>query len=99
MGRKLVSEEQKRETKRRKAEKWRFKNLYGITQEDYREMNEKQSGRCAICQTIPEKRLVVDHCHNTGRVRGLLCYDCNHGLGKFRDNVEFLLEAASYLQK
>ena len=51
---------------------------YGITERQYRLMLRRQKGRCSICGTLPKKRrLAVDHCHLTGRVRGLLCYHCN----------------------
>lgn len=52
---------------------------YGVTEETYRALFEAQQGRCAICRRQPRRRrLAVDHDHNTGRVRGLLCYTCNH---------------------
>jgi uncharacterized protein YlaI len=60
----------------------------------------KQKGCCAICgkhQTILNKTLNVDHCHKTGKIRGLLCTNCNHGLGKFYDNAEVLKVAINYL--
>lgn len=70
-------------------------------------MFEAQAHRCAICEThvedIPHKSfgnpLVVDHCHETGSVRGLLCPTCNSGLGHFKDNPERLIAAARYLLK
>lgn len=77
---------------------------YGLTLADYNEMFEAQNRCCKICKgTVPrgtatDNRFYVDHCHSTGRVRGLLCNDCNHGLGKFYDNVEFLYAAINYLE-
>ena len=64
-------------------------------------MFDKQGGVCEICkQMCPTgKRLAVDHCHKTNNVRGLLCSECNTGLGKFRDNTELLLKAINYLEK
>ena len=56
-----------------------------------------QDGRCALCWLEPTTRLHVDHDHKTGRVRGLLCYRCNKGLGVFRDNVEALSRAGTYV--
>lgn len=57
-----------------------FQN-HGLTAEAYDEMYEKQQGRCFLCER--ERKLVIDHCHTTGRVRGLLCNGCNIGLGQF----------------
>lgn len=79
----------------------RFK--YDISVDRYHEMFEKQGGVCAICRQ-PEtskgrSRLSVDHCHSTERVRGLLCSNCNHGLGHFRDSIELMNEAIDYLIK
>lgn len=77
--------------------------LYGLTPEQYAEMLEEQGGVCAICGTDewPGKgnRPHVDHDHSTGRVRGILCSHCNHGLGKFRDDPERLRAAAEYLER
>ena len=87
------------------AEYRRRKTLacYGITLEDFNEMLKEQKYRCKICN-IEEKhaskaRFHVDHCHDTGKVRGLLCSKCNQGLGMFNDNIEFLKEAAKYLEE
>ncbi len=74
---------------------------YEIGIEEYNEMFVKQGGRCKICkrhQTQLSKRLAVDHDHITGKVRGLLCTNCNTGLGMFKDNPENLSEAIKYLQ-
>lgn len=67
----------------------------------YQQMFKKQRGRCAICRK-PEtsqryKTLTVDHCHSTGKIRGLLCSNCNRGLGLFREKVRVLRRAANYL--
>jgi hypothetical protein len=69
---------------------------YGIEPEQYDTMFEKQKGLCAICQK--NKKLCVDHNHFTGEIRGLLCHDCNRGLGSFRDNIDFLKRALEYLR-
>lgn len=76
----------------------RMKYLYGISEQDYSALFIKQGGACAICRETPGKPLVVDHCHKTQTVRGLLCDHCNRGLRQFRDNVIFLREAAHYLE-
>jgi hypothetical protein len=75
-----------------------YKYRYGITLEDYKNMYILQEGRCDICKESSEK-LVVDHCHTNGNVRGLLCTSCNSGLGFFKDNIANLLEASKYLIK
>lgn len=77
-----------------------LKAKYGVTQEHYESMLEEQQHCCAICKTHVDelpKRLYVDHCHETNQVRGLLCNDCNRGLGCFRDNIQSILDAAKYL--
>ena len=74
---------------------------YGMTPEDYNAMLLAQGGGCAIC-AAPEpdgQSLHVDHDHATGAVRGLLCFNCNAGLGKFGERVELLDAAASYLRR
>lgn len=81
----------------------RFKHRYGITIEEYNSMLKNQNGRCKICSTLEtgrklSARLSVDHCHKTGKVRGLLCFHCNSGLGKFKDNPKVLENAIQYLE-
>lgn len=81
---------------------------YGISLEDYDNMLARQAGKCAICGTdnpagegnFPKKALSfsVDHCHGSGRVRGLLCNTCNRGLGFFRDDTILLVAAQRYLE-
>lgn len=83
--------------------KSRLKMTYGITPEQYNTILKKQNGECAICSAKkPSGRtrmFFVDHCHNRGIVRGLLCMRCNTGLGLFLDNPKFLLKAISYLKE
>lgn len=69
--------------------------LYGISKETYLSMFLEQNDKCAIC--LDKTKLNVDHCHKTKKVRGLLCFNCNIALGKFKDNPELLLDAAQYL--
>ena len=75
------------------------KNSYGLTKEAYELMRKEQKNRCKICNTKFFKTPHVDHCHKSGKIRGLLCFYCNNGLGIFKDNPMFLLEAARYLIK
>lgn len=76
---------------------------YGITIEDYEEMLDGQHFRCAICgkhaSDESDRDLSVDHCHKTGKIRGLLCQVCNCGLGWVGDDPSVLLRAVAYLQK
>ena len=79
----------------------RIKREFGVTDEQYNSMLQRQDGGCAICGK-PEAdtrghKLHIDHCHDTGLVRGLLCASCNTGIGKFRDNISFLDRAIEYL--
>ena len=75
-----------------------LKRRYNLEVEEYIAMSEDQQGACAICRQYVS-RLCVDHDHNTGNVRGLLCHNCNTGLGKFKDNIQHLADAISYLAK
>ena len=70
---------------------------HGLSLQDYRAMRERQGNVCGICKT-PGKPLCVDHCHATGKVRGLLCRDCNLGLGNYKDNPVFTRAATAYLE-
>uniref|UniRef100_A0A6H1ZAQ2 Putative recombination endonuclease VII n=1 Tax=viral metagenome TaxID=1070528 RepID=A0A6H1ZAQ2_9ZZZZ len=71
---------------------------YGITMEDYDKMFMTQHGKCAICGSLPNsKRLSIDHDHNTGKVRGLLCVKCNSMLSYAQDDVAILAKAQDYL--
>lgn len=72
---------------------------YGIEPIDYELMLETQQGVCAICHGKCVQELAVDHDHVTGKVRALLCRDCNQCLGKFNDDPERFLAAAAYLVK
>ena len=79
----------------------RYKERYGITLEEYRKMLFDQKYKCFICG-IDEKesrnqQLCVDHCHTTGKVRKLLCHNCNCGLGHFKDDPKILKNALKYL--
>lgn len=74
---------------------------YGITIEEYEEMCILQNHVCAICKQtcVTENRLSIDHCHKTGKIRGLQSNSCNNGIGRFRDNPDLLIAAATYLKK
>lgn len=75
---------------------------YGITREEKLELLASQNGACALCGTTAPKTFRpwhLDHDHNTGKVRGVLCHHCNVGLGGFRDDPEIAERAAAYLRK
>lgn len=87
------------EKKRTPADYHRYNiKKYGLTPEDYELMEFAQQGLCAICRRACWRKLSVDHDHETGEVRGLLCSGCNLGLGNFEDNQQFLADAVKYLQ-
>jgi protein-arginine kinase activator protein McsA len=73
-----------------------LKKLYGIGQADYLLLFKAQQGRCRVCQNRLAQ-LTVDHCHNTKKIRGLLCSTCNCGLGMLKHSVKNLIRAITYL--
>lgn len=75
----------------------KYKKLYGITINDYQVMYKKQNGQCAICEK-KEGVLVVDHDHETKKVRGLLCNNCNAAIGFFGDSITKMQNAIRYLE-
>lgn len=93
-----VAEYQRKNRDRQVAHSRRshLKIAYGITPEQFEQMAADQEHRCAICD---EAELHVDHDHETGEVRGLLCGKCNKGLGMFNDRPELLRGAAHYLER
>jgi NMD protein affecting ribosome stability and mRNA decay len=74
----------------------RVKYLYGLTRTAYENLVAKHKGRCAICNRA--RKLHIDHNHKTGNVRGLLCADCNRGLGMFFESITGLKNAIKYLK-
>jgi hypothetical protein len=79
--------------------KHKLKSIYGITLEDYKNILNKQNGKCAICgEPSINKRFSVDHNHTTGKVRGLLCNNCNTGIGLLKENLEIIQRALLYLK-
>jgi len=76
-----------------------LKYYYGISVEEYDALLARQNGKCAICREKPEgQTLCVDHCHATGKIRGLLCRSCNVGLGNYRDDPRLMRAAIVYLE-
>ena len=78
-----------------------LKRMFGMSLEDYEQKAKAQNNVCVICKEACKsgKNLAVDHDHNTGAIRDLLCGNCNGGLGKFQDSPELLEKAAEYLRK
>ena len=103
-----------REQKKAEAKAWtknnpekkknqRLQAQFGIELSDYQDMLAIQNGACAICghsdMSNPNYFPLVDHCHKTGRIRGLLCMNCNQALGKFKDDTHRLFSAIAYLTR
>ena len=87
-----------------KNRKYHIKRYYGLEWVDYELLYESQNGKCKLCLSpilLYERDKLgvahVDHCHNTGKVRGLLCHFCNSGIGYLQDNSMLLRKAADYL--
>lgn len=72
---------------------------YGLTRDQYEALIIRSAGACAICEEVPTGTLYVDHDHDTGAVRGLLCSHCNFLLGNARNSPDRLLAAAAYLME
>lgn len=88
------------ESQKERAREKELKNKYDISIQDYNMLLLKQKGKCAICPkdiTENHRKLAVDHCHKTGRVRGLLCLKCNVGIGCFNDSTSTLQSAILYI--
>lgn len=75
-----------------------LKSRYGITPETFDKMLKSQNNKCAICDNGYHLTMHIDHCHITGKVRGLLCNNCNRGLGHFKDSMRLLVKAKKYLE-
>lgn len=91
----LRNQQRKREYDR----KYRLLRDFGITPDEYDTLLLGQGGVCAICEGDDGRKLLaVDHCHDTGKIRGLLCRQCNTGLGSLGDNVAGLQRALAYLE-
>lgn len=87
------------ESDRRKRKDYNLRKCYGISIEVFDALYESQDGRCVLClkKFIDEKSAHVDHCHDSGRVRGLLCYPCNKALGQLGDSKESIRRVLAYV--
>lgn len=81
--------------------KYQYLRNYNITLEEVKALKEKQNNACAICfkPFTNSKKTHIDHDHYTMKVRGILCSNCNLGLGNFKDDIESLQEAIRYLSR
>lgn len=86
-----LSEDEKRQ--------YKLVKRYGITVEEYRRLLKEQDNKCSICSKELGEKLVIDHCHSTGDVRGLLCRSCNGGIGLLTDRHEVVHSAEVYLKR
>ena len=96
---------------REKVKRWQSRNTeyiylkriqaqYGLTEADLAILLSRQNHVCAICgRDIPRGKRYVDHDHKSGKVRGLLCFNCNYGLGQFKDSADNCEKAAEYLRE
>lgn len=101
--RRYTDDAERRAARRRIAHNCDLRRKYGITIDEFDALLAEQGGKCAICGAASPgarvKHFNVDHCHETGRVRGLLCFRCNGGLGSLGDTVEALERAIAYLKR
>lgn len=86
--------------KEKARQKYRnIKCRYGLSKEEYDRLYERSGGACYSCGRVPANmQICVDHCHETGRVRGLLCTECNKGLGLIGDTIESVEKLLEYLK-
>ena len=97
----ISAREKDYKTGRGRPVEWKRQGII-LTVEGYNKMLSEQNGCCAICGEFrrPDQRvLVVDHNHNTGKIRGLLCHPCNMGIGQLKDSLDILQKAVSYLEQ
>jgi len=91
-----------KEKNREKAKVWsqktNLKKNYGLSLEAFESLKAGQNNRCACCEA-EGKKLVVDHCHITGKIRGLLCRTCNSGIGQLGDTLLSVQKAVRYMEE
>lgn len=95
------SREKKRYSEDRNTKRlsYNLKTLYGITVDEFTKLRVTQNNSCAICKKQQKRRLSVDHNHKTGQIRGLLCGSCNFGIGIFKEDLNLLNKAITYLKE
>ena len=87
------------EAKCKQCDRDRRYAFYGITRKEYENMIIQQDNKCAICHSAFTKTPHIDHNHDNGKVRGILCAGCNHALGLFKDNTDAIIRAIAYVEK
>jgi len=97
----VCKRESDRQSNLKAGKKYRIKKDYGLTMEQVDKQRALQDNMCNVCgDKFPDEyKVQIDHCHSTGKVRGLLCINCNWLLGKSKDDPELLRKAANYLEK
>ena len=99
----IMADEERRLQYRRTARSGHLQRTYGITLDEYEKALAEQNNCCAICEVhesdAPRQRLAVDHCHDTGKIRGFLCDRCNLALGMLGDGAKQVEKALNYLIK
>ena len=95
-----LQDERRHESRKLSQKNAYLLRTYGITLDTYNRMLEAQNHQCAICRRDNDdiRKFAVDHDHLTGKVRALLCHNCNKGLGMFQDNADLLQKASKYLE-
>ena len=101
---KKLTKEKRKLNREKTLRKYNIKKWYGITESEYDNLIESQDNKCAICKSEDNKRknskyFFIDHNHDTGKIRGLLCDKCNKLLGSAFDNTEILKKAIKYLSE
>jgi Recombination endonuclease VII len=99
---KIIKYRQSYKERAKENERKRTLKIRGIREEDFNEMFKQQNGKCAICGTHQNdlnKFLCIDHSHKTNKIRGLLCNNCNRGIGHLKDDINILLKAIDYLKQ
>lgn len=92
----LILNKKWRDSRKNKSENARLRYIYGIGLADLSTMKKTQKGLCAVCGL--KKPLVIDHDHESGKVRGLCCRNCNSGMGLLKDSISMLKRAIKYLE-
>lgn len=94
-----MKEYRKTDAYKRTLKRFHLKKKYGISLEQFDDMFHSQGNKCAICGSAakPKRGWHADHCHKTGRFRGVLCSGCNTGIGHFYENINSMLKAIDYL--